>query len=338
MCSGNTNRQLAASATREPVKSATGCVQQAPDRRRPGDAQRRVRRTAAACFCLLISAASNGQQPAPTPLSAARITTDGLYKQRPAWSPDGRQLAFARLEGSALLLYVRAAEGSAERRLTDRHDSEYDAVWTPDGRRLVFSLVATSPNQGDLDVYTIAADGTDLRPVAKTMAALSHEESPSVSPDGRQVAFTSTSEGNQELYVASIDGGPRRRLTDDPALDVHPAWSPDGRRIAFATDRWGDFEIAVLDLENNAVTRLTESRGLDDYPAWSPDGAELAFTSNRDGNFEVYRLRLADGAVANLTRHEGIDNFPCWRADGRLTWVSDRDGGFDVYLSEEPLE
>lgn len=279
----------------------------------------------------LVVQGGRSQEP---PLAAQRLTSDGLYKQRPAWSPDGQQLAFARLEGQALLLYIASADGGQQRRLTSRSDSEYDAVWTPNGRRLVFSLVATSPNQGDLDVYSIALDGADLQVVAKTGAALSHEESPSVSPDGKQVAFSSTSEGNQELYLVPLEGGSRRRLTDDPALDVHPAWSPDGKRIAWATNRWGDFEIALLDLESGSITRLTTSPGLDDYPAWSPDGQRLAFTSNRDGNFEIYTVGLGSGEVENRTRDGGIDNYPCWRPDGRLTWVSDRDGGFDIYLAD----
>lgn len=270
----------------------------------------------------------------PRPSVIRRLTVDGLYKHRPSWSPSGSLLAFARHEGNALSLIIRDVEACTERRLTTRTDSEYEAAWTSDGRSIVFTLVTTSPCQGDLDIYSMAVDGTDLKPLVRNAGALSHEEAPAVSPDGRWVALSSTRDGNQELYVISIEGGPLRRLTNDPALDARPSWSPDGRKLAFSTARFGDWEIATLDVEALAVTRLTESRGLDDQPAWSPDGKLLAFTSNRDGQFEVYTMTPEGQSLQLRSAHPARDHFPCWSPRGELTWVSDRDGGCDLYLGE----
>src|SRR6185503_7811426 len=95
---------------------------------------------------------------------------------------------------------------------------------------------------------------------------LSHEEYPAWSPDGKRIAYSSTYQWNQEIYIGAIEGGQHIRLTSDPALDAHPAWSPDGKRLAFATNRWGDFELALCDSDGDNVERLTESPGLDDYP------------------------------------------------------------------------
>src|SRR5512145_2779865 len=97
-----------------------------------------------------------------------RLTKDGHLKQRPAWSPDGQWLAFSRHRGDKIFIHVCKADGSPEWRLTKRNDPEYDAVWSPDGKRLAFSFVKTSPNQGDVEVYTISADGEDPQPVAAT--------------------------------------------------------------------------------------------------------------------------------------------------------------------------
>jgi TolB protein len=264
-----------------------------------------------------------------------RLTTDGHFKQRPCWSPDGRQVAFARHQGATIFLYLRDLQTGKEERLTTGDSPEYDAVFAPDGRSLLLSFDKTSPNQGDLEVYWLTLADRKLTPLAVTQGALSHEESPCWSPDGKRFAFTSTRHGNQELYVAEIAGGEWRRLTEDAAIDAHPAWSPDGKTIAFATNRWGDLEIALISPDGTNLRRLTHSKGLDDYPAWSPDGRRIAFTSNRDGNLEIY-LQSLDGPATNVTRHAAIDNFPAWTADGRLGFVSNRDGGFDLYLTAPP--
>lgn len=261
-----------------------------------------------------------------------RLTEDGLFKQRPAWSPDGQWFVFARHRGSTIYLYLRSADGKEERRLTQTTDPEYDANFSPDGKRLLFAFDKSSPNQGDIDIHLIERETSAVTPVVKTEQQLSHEEWPSWSPDGEWFAFTSTRYGNQELCIARVNGKDETRLTTDPTIDAHPAWSPDGKRIAFATDRWGDLEIAVMDRDGKNLRRVTESRGLDDYPAWSPDGAKLAFASNRDGNFEIYTTDTNGEQPRRATNNPGIDNFPTYSPRGELTFVSQNSGGFDIYL------
>ena len=259
-----------------------------------------------------------------------RLTSDGHLKQRPCWSPDGKQVVFARHQGSTIFLFLRDLKTGQEERLTSHTASELDAVFSPDGMSLLLSFDKATPGQGDIEVYRLTLADRKLTPLATTQGALSHEESPCWSPDGKRFAFTSTRHGNQELYVADVMGGEWQRLTTDAAIDAHPSWSPDGKTIAFATGRWGDLEIALINPDGSNLRRLTQSKGLDDYPAWSPDGRQIAFTSNRDGNLEIY-LQPLDGPAINITRNEAIDNFPAWTTDGRIGFVSNRDGGFDVY-------
>jgi TolB protein len=266
------------------------------------------------------------------PSELIRLTTDGTFKQRPAFSPDGRVVVFARHGEDQIFLYVLDVESGKERRLTKSPHPEYDATFAPNGQELALTYDKASPNQGDIDVYRVALAGEPLTPVAPSGKKLSHEESPTWSPDGEWIAYTSTFEGNQELYVIRKDGTERRRLTTHTGLDAHPSWSPDGERIAFATDRWGDLEIATADTYGGNVQRITESGGLDDYPAWSPDGMHLAFTLNRDGNLEIYVCRKDGQNARNISQHADIDNFAAWTKKGELGFVSARDGGFDIYL------
>ena len=260
-----------------------------------------------------------------------RVTDDGLFKQRPHWSPDGQQMVFARHRGNTIFLFLRDMQTGKEERLTPQIHPEYDAVFSPDGKDVLFAYDKASPNQGDVEVYRMSLADRKPMPLATTQGGLSHEESPCWSPDGKQFAFSSTRHGNQEIYVADIAGGEWRRITEEAGTDAHPAWSPDGKTIAFATDRWGDLEIALIAPDGSNLRRLTESRGMDDYPAWSPDGRQIAYTSKRDGNDEIY-IQPLSGPARNATRDPGIDNFPTWTTDGRLGFVSNRDGGFEIYL------
>jgi TolB protein len=262
------------------------------------------------------------------------LTHDGHLKQRPVWSPDGAQLVFARHGEDAIFLYLLDTATGQEQRLTDRKYPEYDAVFSPDGKHLLLAIDNATPNQGDIDVHQLTLADKKLTPIAVTEGNLSHEEWPSWSPDGKRIAFTSTRDGNPELYVADADGKNRVRLTSDPAIDAHPCWSPDGRTIVFATNRWGDLELALIEADGSRLRRFTEGPGLDDYPAYSPDGTRIAFTSNRGGALDIVVADVATGTVTHLTRDDAIDNFPSWTPDGRITFVSNRGDGFDVYVTE----
>lgn len=280
----------------------------------------------------LLSVSASAADDAP-PLT--RLTHDGHFKQRPAWSPDGTRLAFARHEGDSILLYELTVADGTERRLTERTAPEHDPAWSPDGRMLAFSQITLSGSQGDVDVALLAADG-GISIVAGSEGRLSHQEWPAWSPDGARLAFASTWSENQDVYTATLDGGDRRQLTNHIGIDSHPAWTPDGR-IVFASDRWGGLEIAAIAADGSDVARLTASAGLDDYPAPSPDGRQIAFVSNRDGDYEIYLMDADGGRQTNVSRSPGIDTHPAWTPDGRLTFVSQRDDEFDIYVTEEPV-
>jgi TolB protein len=264
-----------------------------------------------------------------------RHTSDGLVKQRPSWSPDGKRLAFARHEagGTHIWQYLMEVEPPAvPRRLTQRNAPEFDGVFAPDGQHLLFVTVTLSGTQGNLDIAAIRADGSGLETVARDTSGLSHQEWPAWSPDGQRFAFSSTHEKNQEIYTARRDGKDVVRVTQSPGVDAHPCWSPDGRWIYFATDRWGGLELARVHPDGSGLARLTASPGLDDYPALSPDGRRLAFVSNRDGQYEIY-VASSDGTnPINLTRHPRRDTYPTWTPDGLgVTFVSEREGGVDLF-------
>lgn len=151
----------------------------------------------------------------------------------PAWSPDGSQLAFQRLENSNWDIYVVNDDGANETRLT--FDPAFDAypAWSPDGKQLAFMSGRDSYG----DIYVMNADGSNVRRLTDDPG---WDGDPAWSPDGTRIAFMSGRERMYpkgflgSIYTMAPDGSDVVRRTSDPGHDVEPAWSPDGFQIAFA--------------------------------------------------------------------------------------------------------
>ena len=140
------------------------------------------------------------------------------------------------------------------------------------------------------------------------------------SPDGTKILFSSTGDGNYEIYVVNADGSAVSRLTNNSAYDLQPVWSPDGTKIAFDSDRDGNTVantgIYVMNADGSGVRRLTDPGG--DYgAAWSPDGSQIAFTRHRNGEDEIWVMNADGSGLRNLTNNPNAqDVAPAWRPRG----------------------
>ena len=158
------------------------------------------------------------------------------------------------------------------------------------------------------------------------------EVSAAYSPDGSQIAFVSTRDGNAEIYVANADGSDTRRLTETPGGEDAPVWSRDGRQIYFAgAEQGGRMQIHVMNADGTGRRALTQDPAAVNYqPSVSPDGSHIAFTSTRDGNYEIY-LMDADGSnPRNVTETPGKESAPQWFADDQLAFLSETGTGVDL--------
>lgn len=147
------------------------------------------------------------------------------------------------------------------------------------------------------------------------------------------VVFTSTRDGNTEIYKREPGETVDTRLTTEPAADHSPALSRDGSQIAFVSERSGNPEVWLMDALGILTARLTDHPAPDYDPAWSPDDAKVAFVSERDGNPEIYLMNADGTGLQRLTNSPGVDRHPSWSADGtKITFTSDRAGNPDVWV------
>ena len=121
-----------------------------------------------------------------------------------------------------------------------------------------------------------------------------------------KIVFTSTRDGNQEIYVMLAGGTNPTRLTNTSANDYDPVWSPDGTKIAFVSARDGDSEIFVMNADGTGAAPLTSNPGaINSDPAWSSDGSKILFASTRDGNAEIYVMDR-DGSNETRLTFDGV--------------------------------
>ncbi len=209
---------------------------------------------------------SQGQNP-------TALTHNGRNNFNPAWSHDGKHIAFFSQQGKDVTtaeLYVIDADGTNERRLTQNQAEEYGAAWSPDDRLIAFGSKA----DGNWQIEVMNADSTNPHP----LAVRANGSAPTWSPDGQWLSITSERDGNADIYVLAANGRDQRNVTNDPSIDSNSSWSPDGSQLAFWSDRTGTPNIFVMKRDGSQPINLTNNPDLfAENPSWSPDGKQIVF-------------------------------------------------------------
>jgi TolB protein len=239
-----------------------------------------------------------------------RLTTDPRLDGAPAWLPSGGQLLFGRLVSGTDLangnadIFLMAADGTAEHRLTDDPANDLNARPAPDG----ISIVFTSERDGNPEIYLLVLATGELRRLTNDPAS---DRYPAFSPDGQTIAFTSDRAGDDDLYLMDATGSNVRALTDTPGTEWLAEFSPDGATIAFATDHSIDF----VNVDGSNRTTLTPDAA--NHPSWSPEGDRIAaVTLTEQGDFAICIIEVPTGALTVVTDAAANDFYPAWSPDG----------------------
>jgi TolB protein len=253
--------------------------------------------------------------------SVAQRIGDGIEGIRPAPSPDGRRIAFytpeTYTEPARLRVYDTATGGIEW--LVGTEASERELTWSPDGRRAAFVSRRDDLLGGDIFVADVAGFRlTNLRNLTPRIDAspeIEPQYTPSWSPDGTRIAFTSYRSGGPAIWVMDADGGNARALTSSgDHIDALPTWSPNGREIAFQRNDPSGTRVGIVSTDDKSIRFIPLDNAA--APAWSPDGRHLAVASTIDGERDIVVI-TPDGVVVRRIHRPGADFYPAWIVGNR---------------------
>ena len=244
-----------------------------------------------------------------------RLISGVQYGWGLAWTPDGRDLVFARagwLPDAGWLWKISRGGGEPERLQFGQQGVEPSIR----GNRLVYARQTENINIWRRELNSLASVGPSDRFIYSTRM----ESGPQFSPDGKMIAFESTRSGAYEVWMCRSDGTGLVQLTRFNSSTGTPRWSPDGQQIAFDSRAPGNAEIFVVTAQGGSPRRLTSEPSSDVVPSWSRDGRWIYFASDRTGRDEVWKMPSTGGSPVQVTRHGGFAAFES--TDGRFLYYA----------------
>jgi TolB protein len=234
-----------------------------------------------------------------------RATVTRSLSITPAWSPDGKSIAYTSYRTrfqDIVVSYIfegrmtTPASGTSEKQ-------NYLPAWSPDGSKLAF----TSNRDGNPEIYVVNRDGTGLRRLTNSPAI---DVTPTWAPTGNQIAFTSERAGTPQIYIMNADGSGVRRISSE--WSDRATWSPAPfNEIAYAARSGGGYDIRVYSFATGETVQLTNGIGSNESPAFSPNGRHIAFTSTRAGKEQIFTI-ARDGKDLRQITKDGVNRYPNW--------------------------
>ena len=222
----------------------------------------------------------------------------------PAWSPDGKKLAYVSFEKGNSAIYMQDVSTGSRELISGGKGINGAPSFSPDGRKMAMTL----SRSGNPEIYV--RDRTTGRLTQLTQHWAIDTEAV-WSPDGKYIYFTSDRGGKPQIYRIKPTGGTPERVTLEGSYNARASIAPDGRRIAVAHGKGNEYRIAVWDLETERFTILTPGV-LDESPSFAPNGSMVLYAT-REGTRGVLSAVSADGSVRQrLILSEGDVREPAW--------------------------
>jgi Tol biopolymer transport system component len=229
------------------------------------------------------------------------VITDPSHDKVGTWSPDGKLLAFESNRGNSNFyqIYLFDSEQGSTTKLTDFIDcSNFAPTWSPDGNKIVFYSTCENSQR---DIYIMNRDGTGR----KNLSSSSGEDKfPVFSPDGSLIAFTSTRNAKNQIFLMNADGSNQRYIADG----CSSSFSPDGNSLWFSSSTACE-DGNITHVQINGANLATVGTVTGRNPAVSPDGRVVVFQSNDD----LWIVDVDGSNLQQLTSGSTEDGAPSWK-------------------------
>ena len=236
-----------------------------------------------------------------------QVTRKRSITSFPAWSSDGKYLAFTSFAKGPSQIYIRDLSLNTERRVIYK-GVQITPSWVPNR----FELSGTLSFEGDQEIYLLTGSGKMIKRLTNSRGI---DVDATWSPDGTKLAFVSNRSGSPQIYIREIRTGRVHRLTFQGRYNTQPSWSPNGKTIAYSSMEYGQTNIFVIDSEGNSPVQLTYNQGDNEAPSWAPDGSLIAFSSTREGKSRIYVMTAFGTDQRRLVRLPGEQFHPKWSSN-----------------------
>jgi len=223
----------------------------------------------------------------------------------PAWSPDGKKLAYVSFEQGNSAIYVQDLSTGARTLISNFKGINGAPKFSPNGQRLAVAL----SKSGNPEIYTINIFDKQLTQITNHWAI---DTEPEWAPDGQSVFFTSDRGGKPQIYQSGLISKQAKRVTFEGDYNARPSLSPDGKYIAMVHGNNNRYQIALLHRPSNTVQLISDGN-LDETPSFAPNGAMVLYATKTPAGKGLLKAVSTDGQTSNdLVLSNGHVREPSW--------------------------